>query len=117
MVKNKIVNLFIIFLRVFSSFSTVWQFHSFKPSVADAKLANDICKITNDLTRSSTDTQDILVGNVGGQAWSSTVNDIITCIDDRNAVVVMDFKHKITEKSLRKASVVILILEWSNQVS
>ena len=103
--KYKIVKFFVIFLCIFCLNSTDAQ-----------DLSKNICKITNDITKSSTDTQDILIGNLGGETWSSTVNDIIQCVDDNIAIVVTDFQQKIIEKNLKKASVVILILEWHSQV-
>ena len=50
-----------------------------------------------------------MIGNLGGKVWSSTVNDIVQCIDDGKAVVVSDFKAVVKEKSLRKAAVAILV--------
>ena len=38
-----------------------------KATIDDQKLPKSICKITNDITSSKTDTQDILIGNVGSQ--------------------------------------------------
>ncbi|KAL7014255.1 hypothetical protein ACKWTF_015827 [Chironomus riparius] len=80
------------------------------------KIAPSICKIINEITSSTTDTQDILIGNLGGQSWSTTVNDIVKCIDDETAVVISDFKTKLTDDKLRKASIVILAVNWFSQV-
>jgi hypothetical protein len=54
---------------------------------------------------------------LGSNIWSSTVNDIIQCIDDGTAVVVADLSAVVKEKSLRKASVVILTFDEFDQVS
>ncbi|KAL7014273.1 hypothetical protein ACKWTF_015844 [Chironomus riparius] len=89
-----------------------------KVSMSDKKFFQNICNIINDVTGSRTDTQDILIGNLGGKIWSSTVNDIAQCIDHGNAVVVTDFKTKITEKRLWKASVVVIAgLKQSEEVN
>ena len=108
---------FIILLSFYFLNSSLSTNFTLKSSTDDENLAKSICKITNDVINSRADTQDILIGNLGGQIWSSTINDIIQCIDDRNAVVLTDFKTKITEKSLKKASVTILALQWFNNVS
>ncbi|CAG9798202.1 unnamed protein product [Chironomus riparius] len=71
-------------------------------------LVNSICEIQNDVVNSRTDTQDILISNLGGRMWSSSINDIIRCIGDSNPVVVTDLKRKIIGKNLRKASLVVL---------
>ena len=42
----------------------------------DKKLSNYVCKIIRDITKSKSDTQDVLVGNLGGKMWSSTVSEI-----------------------------------------
>ena len=74
----------------------------------DQNLPKSICKITNDVISSKNQTQDILIGNLGDKTWSSTVNEIIKCIDGETALVVTDLKTKITEKRLKKSPVVIL---------
>ena len=79
------------------------------------KFVNSICKITNDVAN-STDKQDILIGNLGGKVWSSTINDIVQCIVLRNPVVITDFKTVVKERNLRKASVVILTLNSVDSV-
>ena len=62
------------------------------------------------------DTQDVLIGNLGDQGWSQSVNDIIECIDDDKAVVVTDLKGIHQEKKLRKGSVIVLALQHPNRV-
>ena len=109
----RITKLFIIFCAILllnSAFSS-------KSLSSDQNLAPSICKITNDITKSTTETQDILIGNPGGQVWSSTVNDIIKCIDDGTAVVVTDLSSQMLNKNLRKASVVIVTLDRIDGVS
>ncbi|CAG9811578.1 unnamed protein product [Chironomus riparius] len=81
-------------------------------SIDDQKLSTSICRITNDITSSKSDTQDIIIGNLGGTMWSSIVNDIIKCLDNK-AVVISDIHDIATDKRLRKASVVILALNRS----
>lgn len=81
------------------------------------QLSKNICKITNDIINSKTDTQDILVGNFGGKMWPSTINNILQCIDDKAPVVVVDVRTKLTDKSLRKASVMILMMHSLNEVN
>ena len=109
----RITKLFIIFCAILllnSAFSS-------KSLSSDQNLAQSICKITNDITKSTTETQDILIGNPSGQVWSSTVNDIIKCIDDGTAVVVTDLSSQMLNKNLRKASVVIVTLDRIDGVS
>ena len=89
----------------------------FKTSQNDEKLSNYVCKITKDITKTKSDTQDVLIGNLGGELWSSTVNDIAGCIGSDTAVVVSDFKSIVTEQTLRKAAVLILMFGYVNQVS
>ena len=44
--------------------------------------------------------------------WSSTVNDITGCVGSETAVVVSDFKSFVVEKTLRKASVIVLAVGY-----
>lgn len=105
----------------FVTFSTIFILKSsLSRSIAlihDQKLSKSICKITNDIISSRIDTQDILIGNIGGHVWSLTVNDIVKCISKGNAVLVTDLRRLIKERNLRKASVVILALNQANEVS
>ena len=109
----KFLAIIIAFCTLSSSFSTNFILKSLTD---DQKLSKSICKITNDITNSKSDTQDILIGNLGGNIWSSTVNDIVSCIDNDKAVVVSDLNSVIMDSKLRKASVVILALKWLNMV-
>ena len=65
---------------------------------------------------STIDTQDILIGNMVGETLSSTINEIAECVNDRTAVVVSDFGRQLSEKNLRKASVVILAIDKVDDV-
>lgn len=117
-VKMVLLNFFVVLLLVLhvnlSFTKNIYQ----KSSIDDRELPKSICKITNDVTNLTTDTQDILIGNFGGKAWSSTVNDILQCLHKTTAVVVTDFITKITEQSLRKVSVVVAIgFDPKNHVS
>lgn len=86
-------------------------------SIADQNLPKSICKITNAIISSTTDTQDILVGNIGGKVLPLTFNDILECIEDVSAVVVSNFEEIIVNKHLRKATIVIMLINESNLVS
>ena len=100
------------FLLLTSTLSTNFLL---KTSSDDKKLSDYVCKITKDITKSKGDTQDVLIGNVGDEMWSSTVNDIAACVRDENTVVVTDFKAVMREKTLRKAAVVVFSMRfmWS----
>lgn len=81
-------------------------------------LPNYVCKVTKDILKSTTDTQDVLIGNLGGKFQAKIVNDIAGCLSGAdNAVVLTDLKDKMTEKTLRKAAVVILVFDDVEQVS
>ncbi|CAG9811085.1 unnamed protein product [Chironomus riparius] len=82
----------------------------------DQNLSNYVCKIIKDLLKSNSSTQDVLIGNIGGKMWSSTINYIAGCVGHKDAVVVSDFKKPLTEKTLRKASIIVLALGWADQV-
>lgn len=109
----KILNLFVLFCFLKSSFSFN---SSLNFMIHNKKLQKSICNVVNDVTSSKTDTQDILIGNLGREAWTSTINDIVQCLSDGTAVVVSDFKQLINEKLLRKASLVILTFDGLNRV-
>lgn len=87
-----------------------------KTTASGQNLSTNVCKITKDIIKSKTDAQDILIGNLGGKLWTTTLNDIAGCIGSDNSVIVNDFEEALTEKSLRKAAVIILALGWADQV-
>ncbi|CAG9811092.1 unnamed protein product [Chironomus riparius] len=82
----------------------------------DKKLSNYVCKVTKDIISSKSDTKDVLIGNLGGKVWSSTVNDIAGCVGQDSAVVASDFKEPLTVETLRKAIVIILAVGYINKV-
>ncbi|KAL7014254.1 hypothetical protein ACKWTF_015826 [Chironomus riparius] len=108
----KIKAFFVVFSTLFiinTSFTT-------KMLIKDQELPKSICSITNNVTKSTTITQDILIGNMDRKIWSSTANDIIKCLDDDKAVVATDLTNTIQNLRLRKASVIILMLNQLNEV-
>ena len=113
----KITKFFIIFSTIYflnSSLSTRFINAS---SIDHQNLPQSICKIINDVTKSKTDTQDILIGNLQGNNELSIIDDIIECVKDNTAIVVTDFKAKMTEKMLRKAAIIILLLDKLDKVN
>ncbi|KAL7014266.1 hypothetical protein ACKWTF_015838 [Chironomus riparius] len=107
---------FAIFSAIFLINSSISTDPILKSTTSHQKLPISICKITNDVISSKVYTQDILIGNFGSKVWLTTVNDIVECIDDRAAVVVTDFKTEIKEKSLRKASIIIMTFSKPSKV-
>ena len=53
---------------------------------------------------------------MAGKVWSSTINDIAGCIGSETAVVVSAFSRPLTERTLRKAAVVIFTFKLINDV-
>ena len=111
---KKILAIVLACCTFISSFSTNFILESL---IIDQNLSKSICKITNDVTNSKSDTHDILIGDFGGQNGSLIVNDIIHCIDDGKAVVATDLRRIIKNEVLRKASVIILKLNRVDKVS
>lgn len=91
------------------------QFHSHLVSIN--KFAHQVCELTKQILNSSPHTQDVLIAKHGGEMWSSTINDIVKCIQIKNAVVLNDFKEIFREKNLRRASVVIAAFDYLDQVN
>lgn len=75
-------------------------------------MSKYVCKVTKDIISSKSDTQDVLIGNLAGELWSSTANDIAGCVGSDNAVVFSDFKSFVIKKTLRKAAVIILAVGY-----
>lgn len=118
----KIVNLmkfsrllvpFLAFCILNSSLSSSF---TLKISQNDKLLSNSVCKIIKDISKSKTDTQDILIGNLGGNLWTSTINDITGCIGSDNSVVISNFKAALKEENLRKAAVIVMMLSDVSEV-
>lgn len=110
---TKILPIFLIFSVLNSVLGTILVSEN---SSNDINLSNFVCKIIKAITKTKNDTQDVLVGNLGGKLWSSTVNDIAGCVGRGSAVVVSNFGDLVTEKTLRKATVVVLGLKDLDKV-
>ncbi|CAG9811086.1 unnamed protein product [Chironomus riparius] len=104
---SKVLSSFLALLILNSTFSTNFIL---KTSQNEKKLSNYVCKVIKEITKAKNDTQDVLIGNLSGKLWSSTVNDIAGCVGQEAAVVLSDFKMLLKEKTLRKAAVIIIAL-------
>ena len=113
----KITKLFIIFSTIFIFNSSLSTNFVLNPSIFDQNLSKSISKIANDATSTTTDTHDILIENLGGNIWSSTINEILKCIDDATAVVVTDLKAQMLSNVLKKAMVIIVAFDMIDGVS
>jgi hypothetical protein len=95
----------------------------FNPSIAlnptsqDENIAEFTCNLTKDIISTQPHTQDILIGNLVGINESAIINQLISCIGHDNPVVVTDIRSEIIENRLRKASVVILVVDYIDAVS
>ena len=78
-------------------------------------IPKSICRIINNITSSTKDTQDILIGKMNGK-WSQTMNDVASCIDKGSAIVVTNLTNVMNEKRLRKASVIVMALDKADKV-
>ena len=86
-------------------------------SSQDVKLIESVCKIANDALGTKNDTQDILVGHIGGSRWTQDLDNLIQCFDKGTAVIVSDFLKVIVKQNLRKASVIVMISNQADSVS
>ena len=82
-----------------------------------SNLSNFVCKVTNDVLISQNHTQDVLIGNLGVNSSSILINDVISCISHEYSVVVADLNSPMTDKNLRKASIMIFELKTIEIVS
>ena len=109
----KIVKFILIFATFFIHNSSFRIKFILKSLSDDQKIPKSICKIINSVTSSN----DILVGNLAGRIRSHTVNDIVQCIERRHAVVITNLNVDITNKAMKRASIMILLLNQLNQVN
>lgn len=98
----------IVLCLVYSTNSTLIRTIS---QTIDNKLLKSICKVINDITDQRIQTQDILIGRLEVESRSFDDSSIIKCISNRHPAVVSDLMNKMTTKYLRKASLVILMLD------
>lgn len=106
----------LILIFIIINFKTISNFH-LQPTPSDKNLSESICKITNDVIKSNTDTNDILIGNLGANVLLLAINELILCIDKPRAVIISNFDGKLSNKNLRKASIIILVMNKVDQVS
>jgi len=97
-------------LRVLAIFLFNESF-AFNITNQNESLAEYACNLTKDIIISQSHTQDVLIGNLGGKMESEIINQLIGCIGHENPVVVTDLNSKINEKDLRKASIVVLVVD------
>ena len=100
LIKMKFTVLFLIFSTCLLLSSTSSDHLLQKIQNGSENLPRFVCNITNSHTSIETPTQDILIGNLGGNISPQMVNDITRCIDDEKAVVITDFKGIIKEQKL-----------------
>lgn len=74
-------------------------------------LVNYGCRITKDVIGTQQHTQDVLIGNLAGKNQFPIINGLTKCISNVNTVVVADMKTQMSKKDLKKASIVLLVLE------
>lgn len=113
----KIKKLFLSFTLLLIINSTLSKNQRLKAETNDDKLPKSICKIVNDIIKTKTDTQNILFGNLSEKYFSAVTNDIASCIDGQVSAVITDFRAKIVETKLWKASIMILIFDTIDEVS
>ncbi|CAG9798201.1 unnamed protein product [Chironomus riparius] len=93
-----------------SEFSSITKSFLLQRQISDNKMVKSICKIVKYALHQNIQTQDILIGNFGGLFKNLDLNDVSRCISDRHPVVVTDLTMKMTTKSLRKASLMIVTI-------
>ncbi|KAL7042096.1 hypothetical protein ACKWTF_001028 [Chironomus riparius] len=119
----KLSKVFIIFLAIILSLTfSITAKLTFGANVLihnswkNSNMSNFVCKITKEIITTSSHTQDVLIANLGNQRRISVVNDICDCLKDDNPIVISDLQKPIKEKDLRKATVIVLEIEWISVV-
>lgn len=87
------------------------------PSPVQKSFTKFICKITGDIIKSHNHTQDVFLGYSGKKTGTSTVINVAECLSDVSPVVITDLQESLTEKNLRKATVIILEFETVSAVN
>ena len=80
-------------------------------------LVNFTCKVTSSITSSYLHTQDVLIANIASNLQVSMIDEMTKCIGVNTAVLVTDLRVPMTEETLRKAAVVIFVVNSFNKVS
>ena len=105
-----------IFLT-FCAFFTYSSHHSLSIEVESNNLANYACTIAKQALKSQQNTQDILIINNILYMESNLINLITGCIPKDNPIVLHNLRMPLTEKTLRKASLVVLLSDALSPVS
>lgn len=79
---------------------------------------NILCKIVNDITSDSKDTQDVLIGRVGRRIEESVIDKITKCIKKDKAVVHADLNRQMkNDYNLRKVAVMVVEMKNTDKVT
>lgn len=113
----KLSILFLLFSSLFLLNSSLSLKFLEELTSGDEKLLSYICKVVDEVTGTRNDTQDILIGHIGGSRLSQVVNDVTQCIGGDKIVVITNFYTLVKEKKLRKASVIVLVAYQPDRVS
>ena len=86
-------------------------------SLEHGRVVESICKCVNEDAISRTDTNDILIANLGDKMWSTTVNDLAKCVESKSVVVLSNLNEVLRGQNLRKASMTIVTFYAVDQVN
>lgn len=75
-----------------------------------------VCAVTEKIVNADQDINDVAIGNFNTKMPAEFLSEVTKCISRHTMVVTTDFSKKISDKNLRKAQVVIIVSDESNQV-
>ena len=81
------------------------------------EMVNYVCAVTEKIVKADQDIHDVAIGNFLGKVPAEFLSEVTKCISRHTTVVTTDFRKKISDKNLRKAQVVIIVLDELNQVN
>lgn len=103
--------LLIIFLPKASS-------HLIVPATNNS-ISERACDLTKHILNNSKELKDVLILNVGGEIWKSTINDVTRCAANNQApvTVIQSLNSPAADQYLRQSAVVIMAYDRNEMVS
>lgn len=83
----------------------------------EVKLVKYVCKVTENVLKAESDTSDVAIGSFNSKMPPEFINEVTKCISKHSMVITTDFSKRIEDKNLRKAQLIILVTDETNQVS
>ena len=103
-------------LRIGVLILLIYAHYEYNVRCDELNLARHVCEVTERIVAENSDTNDVVIGKFNTRMSNGFFDEISKCISRLSMVITTDFSRKIDDRNLRKAQVVIIVSDETNQV-